>query len=190
MSVTFELRVGAYLRKFGDETPMTLPNVHVRRTVSLPCDFIPGELALAFSKPRETVLVERLKVDTIRWDETAQKLIVFAEVQNWTEETYTEYFESMGAYGWEFWAISFSELEASSEVSSLQLISALKEYAERGAAISARTVNSIIDRVTLSRADIEDLKQSAVLGKANQNKRHFPKEAHQYCLVYEHLAQK
>jgi len=59
---------------------------------------------------------------------------------------------------------SFAELEQQKEVTSQELIETLRSYAEGGWGISARVVNSIIDRVKLSSQDREELKRIAERG--------------------------
>jgi uncharacterized FlgJ-related protein len=59
---------------------------------------------------------------------------------------------------------SFAELEQKKEVTAEELIQTLQNYAEGGWAISARVVNSIIDRVELSPQDRAELRKIAGKG--------------------------
>ncbi len=65
---------------------------------------------------------------------------------------------------------SFAELEQKENVTAQELIETLRSYAEGGWAVSARVVNSIIDRVELSPQDRAELKRIAERGMDVQEK--------------------
>ena len=53
--------------------------------------------------------------------------------------------------------LSFAELEGKEQVSADELKATLRDYAESGAAILVRVVNSLIDRVNLTENDLAEL---------------------------------
>ena len=57
--------------------------------------------------------------------------------------------------------LSFAELEGKERVSTDELKATLRDYAESGAAMSARVVNALIDRVKLTESDLAELANSA-----------------------------
>lgn len=105
----FELRVTVRpVRPYrdGENAPR---DFYLRRTVTVPCDFVPTELDLWFGKYGDTKLLQAFKIASTRWDEREQKLIAFAEVQEWLvvdgqdNETLVRRCEHMGEFGWERW---------------------------------------------------------------------------------------
>jgi hypothetical protein len=84
---------------------------------------------------------------------------------------------------------SFLDLEEDKNVVATEVVAVLEEYATSGAAISARTVISLINHTNPSASDREKMKASAQKGKESQSRRNFPGCANEYEKVLQHLNQ-
>ena len=84
---------------------------------------------------------------------------------------------------------SFLDLEEDKSVTATEVVEVFEDYATSGAAISARTVISLIIRTNPSASDREKMKAIAQKGKESQSRRNFSGCANEYEKVLQHLNQ-
>lgn len=78
---------------------------------------------------------------------------------------------------------SFADLEARIDVDPADLVATLRNYAATGAGISAKVVCDIIRRTPLSQDQIGDMLESAEIGREDQLRRNFERDASAYFSV-------
>ena len=101
--LTFVFRVGAHLYDNHRELDARVGSSgakSLKRTVTLPFDFVPRELNLLFGKAGDTILAQRFEVESTEWREREQRLVVSSQ-GHWYAPTYERRWAELPEFGWE-----------------------------------------------------------------------------------------